>query len=184
MKKATFTNCPSTISTIDNRLFWWTAGRTWLEHDASYLHSALIVWVLLCWQLVNDVFLLSFPLNWHTFLRICQKFVVKASFRVWGDLFTVLNGMLNIESRCLFDSHSEDYEDVCRCNIYWWQHLGTETPILENFAVTYDTDTLFSSDTLRHKILISCDYELDGYRFNIYWWQRLGTLTLYLFQIH
>ena len=29
---------------------------------------------------------------------------------------------------------------------------------LENFAVTYDTDTLFVSDTLKDKILISCGY--------------------------
>ena len=29
------------------------------------------------------------------------------------------------------------YEDVCRCNIYLWQHLARENSILENFAVTW-----------------------------------------------
>ena len=50
--------------------------------------------------------------------------------------------------------------------------------------LSHMTLTLFTSDTLRHKILIRCGYELDVYRFNIYWWQHLDTLTLYLFQIH
>lgn len=38
---------------------------------------------------------------------------------------------------------------------------------LENFAITYDTDITFVSDTFKHKILISCGYRLDVCTFNI-----------------
>ena len=38
---------------------------------------------------------------------------------------------------------------------------------LENFAITYDTDIIFVSDTFKHNILISCCYRLDVCTFNI-----------------
>ena len=46
--------------------------------------------------------------------------------------------------------------------------LAQKFLFLKNFAVTYDTDTLFVSDTLKHKILISYSYELDVCTFNNY----------------
>ena len=42
-------------------------------------------------------------MNKPIFLQMCQKFVVKVSFRIWINFLKVLNGKMSVGSRSLFD---------------------------------------------------------------------------------
>lgn len=89
-KKATFPNCPSMQSP-------WLMINCFGELLAELgwkvmLRTCVLLWLSHC-CFIGGKYVMFFyyfcPLNWHTFLRMCQKFVAKVSFRVWGDLFKV-----------------------------------------------------------------------------------------------